>query len=222
MKKALILGFIASLITFAGDMLLGYIQVENPEKSLMNFSLSLPLPRILWGGFLGVIGIPLQCIGYWQIYKLMKDGSKTLSKLYKVGILGWLTMATCGVHLNCAVVMLIYKQLYTTDATLAHNVATTFADSILVPCYYIFIVFFLLMNITQFLAFVRKKTVYPRVVALCNMLIGIAVIYFIAYLLPDSAIKNGLNVSAISLGNALMFIGLLLSNPSHSSDQSNN
>ena len=112
MKKRFILGLIASLITFSGDMLLGYIQVENPEKSLMNFSLTLPLSRIMWGGFLGVIGIPLQCIGYWQIYKLMKEGSETLSKLYKVGIWGWLVMAACGVHLNCAVVMLIYKQLF--------------------------------------------------------------------------------------------------------------
>ena len=88
MKKGFILGLIASLITFSGDMLLGYIQVENPEKSLMNFSLTLPLSRIMWGGFLGVIGIPLQCIGYWQIYKLMKESSETLSKLYKVGYLG--------------------------------------------------------------------------------------------------------------------------------------
>ena len=210
MKKRFILGLIASLITFSGDMLLGYIQVENPEKSLMNFSLTLPLSRIMWGGFLGVIGIPLQSIGYWQIYKLMKEGSETLSKLYKVGIWGWLVMAACGVHLNCAVVMLIYKQLYPTDATLAHNIATTFSNNVLVPCYYIFIVFFLLMNISQFIAFVREKTVYPRIAALFNMFIGIGIIHLIAYLLPDSAIKNGLNVSAISLGNTLMFIGLLL------------
>ena len=210
MKKRFILGLIASLITFSGDMLLGYIQVENPEKSLMNFSLTLPLSRILWGGFLGVIGIPLQSIGYWQIYKLMKEGSETLSKLYKVGIWGWLVMAACGVHLNCAVVMLIYKQLYPTDATLAHEVATTFANSVLVPCYYIFIVFFLLMNITQFIAFIRKKTIYPRVVALFNIFIGIVVIYIIVSLLPDSALRNGIKTSAISLGNALMFIGLLL------------
>jgi len=138
MKKGFILGLIASLITFSGDMLLGYIQVENPEKLLMNFSLTLPLSRILWGGFLGVIGIPLQCIGYWQIYKLMKEGSKTLSKLYNVGIWGWLVMAACGVHLNCAVVMLIYKQLYSTDAILAHNVATTFSNALLLHFYRLF------------------------------------------------------------------------------------
>ena len=47
MKKGFILGLIASLITFSGDMLLGYIQVENPEKSLMNFSLTSAEHRVL-------------------------------------------------------------------------------------------------------------------------------------------------------------------------------
>lgn len=106
------LGMVGALMTLAGDMLLGW-GVHDAAKAGMEGFLSayvnLPDGRIFFSALLGFLGIPLEALCYFAIYRLIKPYSEKYAHLYRGGILGVLAFAGCGVHVPCLACVFFYK-----------------------------------------------------------------------------------------------------------------
>lgn len=215
-RLGLLIGLAAALVTLAGDLLLGAVSLNDGDASryrLMEYAIRISETRIIVGGFLGVIGIAAECIGFYQIYLLMRKNSPILSRLFQAGMYAYLAWACCGVHLNCSVLMFIFKRVYVLDAAAALAIAKDFQYRFLLPVYVIFMIGFIMMNLSQFIAFFSKKTPYPRYAAFFNIYVGILCTSPITLLPGSSAFENGMLTAEISIGNIWMFLMLLLCRP---------
>lgn len=85
MRKKIIatglLGLLASLIMFAGDMFLYFTPqpIHNFEQELMGVLGSISSNRLMVGGLLGPLAAFLYCLGFYQIYLATKPAYKTIA-----------------------------------------------------------------------------------------------------------------------------------------------
>lgn len=95
-RKLLIAGLIAGCMGFVGDMILGY-GVYNDSLTGLEKTLSVKITKtdtqLFWAAFLGFIGIPLEGLSYFGIYRLMAERSLKHAHAYRSGILGILFLA---------------------------------------------------------------------------------------------------------------------------------
>ena len=69
------LGIFAALMELIGDMLLGWGVHDASQSGMEGFLsmyLHLPDSAIFWSAFLGLIGIPLEALCYFSVYRLIK------------------------------------------------------------------------------------------------------------------------------------------------------
>ena len=98
------LGIVAALMVLVGDMLLGWGMHDAAKSGMEGFLsayLNLSDGRILWSALLGLIGIPLEALCYFAVYRLISPYSPRLAHAYRSGILGVLAFGGCGVHVPC-------------------------------------------------------------------------------------------------------------------------
>ena len=72
-------GLAVGIMALTGDMFLGYgaVDAEIPGiPAVLARYLSVPDGRILWSAVLGMIGIPLECLCYFAVYRLIVQGSE--------------------------------------------------------------------------------------------------------------------------------------------------
>ena len=79
----------------------------------------------------------------------------------------------------------------------------------LLPATGLFLIFFLLLAVTQISAFLKGHTPYPKWCAVFSPLFGVTAI-LIARLVGNHVITNALSTGWISIGNIWMFGGLLV------------
>ena len=79
----------------------------------------------------------------------------------------------------------------------------------LLPATGLFLLFFLLLTVTQISAFLKGHTPYPKWCAVFSPFFGVTAI-LIARLVGNHAITNALSTGWISIGNIWMFCGLLV------------
>ena len=105
------IGIIAALMVLIGDMILGY-GVSDASMSGLARQLSMYLhlsdSTLFWSAFLGFIGIPLEALCYFAVYRMIKPYSEKYAHLYRSGILGILAFAGCGVHVPCLACVFFY------------------------------------------------------------------------------------------------------------------
>ena len=91
-SKLLEIGLIAGMIVLISDMLLGWGVADESlsgiERELSPY-LTLSDTRIFWSAFLGLIGIPLEGLSYFGIYRLMAGKSLKHAHAYRSGIIGF-------------------------------------------------------------------------------------------------------------------------------------
>ena len=100
-RHLLKLGICGALMVLAGDMLLGWGVGDAARPGLEGFLsayLGLSDGRIFWSSLLGLIGIPLEALCCFAVYRLIKPFSERHAHLYRAGILGTLAFAGCGVR----------------------------------------------------------------------------------------------------------------------------
>ena len=70
-RKLLLIGLMAALIAIAADMILGW-NVVSDGSELGTFSkyIGISDKRIFWSALLGLIGIPLETLAYFGVYRL--------------------------------------------------------------------------------------------------------------------------------------------------------
>ena len=143
------IGIAAALMVLAGDMLLGW-GVHDAAKSGMEGFLSgylnLSDGRIFWSALLGLIGIPLEALCYFAVYRLIVPYSQRLAHAYRSGILGVLAFGGCGVHVPCLACVFFYKYMTAASPETALDASVRFGLYFLLPGMILFFIFWLVLT----------------------------------------------------------------------------
>lgn len=211
-RKLFLIGLIAGCMVLVGDILLGY-GVSDPSLSgmegMLSAYLSLSDTRIIWSAMLGFIGIPLEGLCYFGVYRLMAERSPKHAHAYRSGILGYLAFGGCGVHVPCLACVFFYKYMMAASPETALASAIRFGAWFLLPGSIVLFIFLIVHSIAQISAFAKGLTPYPKWCWIFSLPVGMAIGAFLN-LFGNHAIINALSAGWISIGNIWMFGGLLL------------
>ena len=218
-RKLLSIGLFASIMTGVGDFLLGYAP-ETAELSgiagiIMNNAPNLSDAQLIWGGLLGFIGLFLEGLSFFAMYRLMADAAPKYAHIYRAGIFGYIWLAPVGCHMNVGLLNIAFKNLLRLDAAQAEQVCSKMIAAFSVPVWALLILFWLPMLIVQFRAFDKGYTPYPRGAKWFHLFTGAVPTLVIAALIgPHTALGSAIGTTFLSVGNALTFGGLLVTLPS--------
>jgi hypothetical protein len=206
------LGIVAALMVLIGDMLLGYgvsdASLSGLERQLSTY-LHLSDSTLFWSAFLGFIGIPLEVLCYFAVYRLIKPYSEKYAHLHRSGILGLLAFAGCGVHVPCLACVFLYNHMKAVSPDTAMSETVRFGLNFLLPGIIFFLVFWLVHQIAHITAFIKGKTPFPKWCWVFCPAVGMAAVMLLKFL-PESSVRNALTAAWISIGNLWMFTGLLI------------
>ena len=86
------IGIVGAIIIFVGDLLMGWgikdMSFSGLERQVSQY-LTVSDNRMFWSSLLGLLGVPIACVGHFGVYKLLKPYSRKYAKLYLIGILGF-------------------------------------------------------------------------------------------------------------------------------------
>ena len=204
-------GILACVLVLAGDMILGW---GVCDKALSGFDhyfsryLTVSDSRIVLSSVLGLIGIPIETLSYFSVYRLIVPYSKKDAHAYRSGLLGMLVFGALT-HVLCCVIVFHGKMLYRLDPENAVSGIIRSAFSFLLPVTVLFLIFYLLTAFVQLMAFLREHTPYPRWCWIFNPLSGL-IIAIPLKAIGDYALTNALATGWISIGSLFMLTGLLI------------
>ena len=216
-RKLLIIGLIASLMTGAGDFLLGFgeeIRGNTLASNVMSNAMNLSDAQLIWGGLLGFIGLFLEGLAFFAIYRLIADAAPKYAHIYRAGIFGYIWLAPIGCHMNVGVLNIAYKYLLTVDPTLAEKVGNKLLLAFSLPVWLLLVFFWLPMLVIQFKAFAKGFTPYPAYAKWFNLFVGAVPALVISMLIGNgNPWGPAIGTMFLSFGNAFTFGGLLASLP---------
>ena len=131
-----------------------------------------------------------------------------LAHIYRSGIFGVLMFGAL-VHVMCCASVYYLNQMYQLQSDAAFAETIRFAKYFLLPVTGLFLIFFLLLTVTQISAFLKGYTPYPKWCTVFSPFFGVTAI-LIARVVGNHAITNALSTGWISIGNIWMFVGLLV------------
>ena len=211
-RHLLKLGVIAACMVFIADMVIGWGTYNYEAKELPAMwarFLSVSDKRLIISALLGLIGIPIEFLCWFAVYRMIKPYSEKYAHIYRAGILGCLAFGGCGVHVPCCMAAYLLKRFYANDPGTVSAEMLEFLKWFLFPATIIFLVFFFIAAIVQIIAFLKGNTPLPKWCFIFNILFGVIWIV-IMRLIGDFAIVNGLAAAWISVGNLWMMCGLLI------------
>lgn len=125
--------------------------------------------RIFASALLGMVGIPIECLSYFGIYRLMADSSPKHAHAYRTGLFGILIFGALT-HVMCCAALFYYRQMYAIDPAMAAADTVRFALWFLLPATVIFSIFFFITPLVQISAFTKGKAPYPKHCGVFSML----------------------------------------------------
>lgn len=210
-RHLLKIGILAALMVLAGDMLLGW-GVSDPAvtelPAMFTRYLSVSDGRIFASALLGLIGIPIESLCWFAIYRMIRPFSSKDAHAYRTGIIGCLAFGGCGVHVPCCMAVYLVKHFYADNPATVSQEALRWIGWFLMPATIIFVVFFLLTAIVQIKAFRAGHTPLPRWCWIFSILFGL-LWAVVMKLIGDYGITNALATAWISVGNLWTMGGLL-------------
>lgn len=204
------IGLFAGIMVLVGDMLLGYGASDTVVSGIpATFARYLTVSdgRIFWSAILGLIGIPLECLCYFAIYRLIVQKSETYAHTYRAGILGCLIFGGCGVHVPCCAAVYFMKRAYGFNPDMVFEMTAKFLVYFLAPAMVLFLIFFMMLTVTQIKAFAKGMTPLSKRAWVFSVLFGLPIA--VAFKIPNLPLTNALAAGWISIGNIWMFGGLL-------------
>lgn len=211
-KKLFSIGLFAAILTLIADMMLGWgIQDESLSGIPRMFSAYRHASnRMLFVvAALGMLGIILEGLCYFGVYRLMAEKSPKHAHNYRTGILGYIMFCPCGFHIGVCAAMFLYRSLTEAGAANVMETVNQFVDYFIIPPFVLFWIFFLILVVTQILAFVKGMTPYPKWCAVFSLPVGM--ILAMAFgIFGNHAWVNAITCAWIPVGNIWMFAGLLL------------
>lgn len=204
-KKLLAIGLFASVLHFAGDMILGW-GVEDETLTGIQRMLSAYTATsdggIFAAALLGLFGMVLEGLCCFGIYRLIVPYSPKFAHHYRSGIFGYLIFGACGFHVpTCALVFLMKHGLG--DETLLR-----YAAYFVLPAFVLFWVSFAVLEITQIKAFAKGQTPCPKWGWVFSLPVGM-LIAMIPSVCGNLPFINALSCAWIAFGSLWMFGGLL-------------
>ena len=217
-RKLLIIGLLGSLMTGAGDFLLGFgeeIRGSTLASNVMSNAMNLSDAQLIWGGLLGFIGLFLEGLAFFAIYRLMADAAPRYAHIYRAGIFGYIWLAPVGCHMNVGVLNLAYKYLLTINPALAEQVGNKLLLGFSLPVWILLVFFWLPMLVIQFKAFAKGLTPYPGYAKWFNLFVGgIPALVISLFIGSSNPWGPAIGTMFLSFGNAFTFGGLLATLPS--------
>lgn len=213
-KHGLVIALAGAILNLIGDLLIG----ANPAASITTGVAMVDMfadafhnsdLRMVMGGLLGAIGIPLEGVGYYQLYHLLKNEKGVMPVIYKINVLAYIGLAGAGTHLNCAAIPLLYKWIAVSDPELAAAVAEKYANYFMMPATIIFGGLLFAALVYQSIVIAKGRTVYQKRAVFYNMVFGVIAAYAAAAIVGNNVVGNGIGTGAISIGHIWMF-GMML------------
>lgn len=208
----LIVGLIAGIVALIGDLLLGW-GTYDPALSGLERKLSIydgiTDARIFWSALCGLIGITVEEIGCFAIYKRIAPKSEKTARLHLAGTLGYMLFAGCGVHVPCLSTVFVNRYMKQTDPEMALSMTIKFGSFFLLPGIVLFLIFFILQSSAHIYAFIKGYTPYPKWCFIFCVPVGMILSVIIGKI-GNYNITNAIRCAWISIGNLFMFLGLFI------------
>ena len=216
-KKLLTIGLFASILTGIGDFLLGYAEQLPTATAATRFmagAATLSDWQIIAGSLLGGVGIFIEGLAFFAVWRLMADAAPKYAHIYRAGIFGYIWLAPVGTHMHMGVLNMVYKYMLMGDQALADKVAGLLFYGFGMPVYLLLILFWLPMIAVQFMAFAKGLTPCPKKAKWFNLVTGaVPALILSAVIGPNTALGAAIGTMFLSFGNAFMFGGLLATLP---------
>ena len=211
--KLLKIGLFASCLVLIGDLLLGNGQsaagTKGLEKLLSAYSGKKDSVYV-WAGVLGLLGMFLEGLSYFGIYRLMAEKSPKHAHNLRTGIIGYVAFGACGVYIPRVMTAWLYQYLGKTAPGTAYDCCLKFTRYFILPAAILFGIFLLYMIATQISAFAKGMTPYPNWCWIFNMGFDILLAVLVYLLFGKYAWGNAVSAAWISIGNIWQFVGLLV------------
>lgn len=204
-KKLLSIGVFASVLHFAGDMILGWGVEDEALLGILRMISAYTGTSdggIAAAALLGLFGMVLEGLAFFSIYRMIVPYSPKYAHSYRAGIFGYLIFGACGYHVPvCALVFL-------TKHGLADGVVLRYAAYFILPAFVLFWIFFAVLEIPQIRAFAKGMTPCPKWGWVFSLPVGM-LIAMLPGLCGNLPLFNALACAWIAFGNLWMFSGLL-------------
>lgn len=205
-KKLLTIGLFASVLHLIGDFILG-CGTENEALSgierMISAYTSASDGGILAAAVLGLLGMALEGLCLFGVYRLIAPGSQKLAHSFRSGIFGYMMFGPCGFHVPiCAFVFL-------TKHGLADELLSQYSAYFLMPALALFWIFFIVLQTAQIRAFAKGHTPYPKRCWIFSMPVGM-VLAMLVGAFGNYPFTNAVSCAWIAIGSLWMFGGLLL------------
>lgn len=210
-RKLFVIGLCAGIMVLIGDMLLGWGVMDDTlagTEYYLSSYLTLSDSRIFASAMLGFIGIPLEGLCYFGIYRLIAPYSRKYAHMYRSGILGYLAFGGCGVHVPYLAAVFVYKYMHELAPERALDLCIRWGMYFLLPGMIALLIFFIVHSIAQISAFAKGLTPYPRWCWVFSMPVGMGLTFLLNFA-GNKALFNAVTAGWISIGNIWMFAGLL-------------
>lgn len=211
-KKLLSIGLVASIVMLIGDMLIGWgVQDESLTGAARMFSAYREAgnTRLFWSALLGMLGMWIEGLSYFGIYRLMAQASPKHAHQYRTGIIGYIVFGPCGFHVPVCMAMFVYRSLTQAGADNIAQTMTQFAKYFILPSFLLFWLFFIILEWAQISAFAQGMTSYPKWCWIFSLPVGM-IIAKMLNIFGNHAWVNAIDCGWISVGNLWMFGGLLI------------
>ena len=205
------LGIITSLVALSADMILGWGIADESLTGLNQYFsryLTVSDTRIVLSAVIGMIGITVESLCYFGVYRLIASRSAKLAHAYRAGLIGMIAFGPFT-HVMCCASIYHLNALNKFDPSKAADGAVKFILCFLLPVTAVFFPFFLTVAIVQFKAFLKNETPYPKFCCIFSILSGLPVVLLIK-LIGNYPAVYAISTGWISIGSLITFTGLLI------------
>lgn len=209
-RKLLVIGFIASVVTvLGGELPIGWVEYPESDNYIMSMLLScrdLSVFQLACGMFFGGICIPLQYYGFEAVSRIVTlGGSQKAGKL-----IHWGALATAFwggiVHIICVALMFLCR---VTEIGLAiPGSILDFTLWLVMPISVVFMPIYYIMTVVMAVVIGKGRTVLPKWAAVFNPLTATLVLNALPMFL-SGAFVNALGMANMGIGSVLTFGGIL-------------
>lgn len=204
-RKLLTIGFAASALHLAADLILGWGTEDEALTGLARMISAYTATSdggIFAAALLGLFGMTLEGLSYFGIYRMIAPHSPRHAHSYRAGIFGHLMFGACGFHVPvCALVFLVKHGF-------AEELTQKYVTFFLLPALILYWIFFLVLSVTQIKAFATGRTLCPKWCWIFSLPIGM-LLAMLPRVCGNLPFLNAFSCAWIAFGNLWMFGGLL-------------
>lgn len=213
-KKLLIFGILGTILGIVGDFIFGLNKYDSSLSFIArSFSLyeNVSNARFIAGNLLGVIGVTLQTLCLFAIFRLINEKAQKLAHIYRSGIILLSIVGPFGGHSLFISMFYVYKKVYELNG---RNIALEVANSYMTIFLFIAIILYtiaaLILVITQAIAILKRKTILPKYNVVYSIFLGF-IIGIIFMVIPiNNEFINAMMVAALNFGFLIMYVGVLV------------